>query len=333
MPCYFSNPTDMKHACLLNKVLTLVGLSFWQIVVMSCASSMHDDHVNVQMQLRMMNPNSHLSLEKIPLDPMYCLLLTIYILFFAGCGALNYKFRRSSFVLQPLLCLAVGLKSIEVLTNLVYYRTYAYTGLDSAALKQVTRVGDIVSGGTFLGVLLLMSLGWGITREALTRREKQLFWGVFVLYLIFGLLHSICETPSLCQGYLLSFYVIKFLITFCIIVAMNANIERLRSGNLDLSRPTTPTELYLKLKIFCNIRWAFLACLVLPIALMLIDLTVLSWEQEWVGVFLQEMLYLGVYAVIAHTFFVHHQQLADTLAVRCGCFFEDRRSLCLCLLA
>lgn len=35
------------------------------------------------------------------------------------------------------------------------------------------------------------------------------------------------------QSFLLAFYIIKFLITFCIIVAMNANIERLRAGNVD----------------------------------------------------------------------------------------------------
>lgn len=60
-------------------------------------------------------------------------------------------------------------------------------------------------------------------------------------YHVFGLLHSICETPSVCQGYLLSFWVVKFMITFAIIVAINANIERLRHGGLDLPRPTTPT--------------------------------------------------------------------------------------------
>jgi len=40
----------------------------------------------------------------------------------------------------------------------------------------------------------------------------------------------------------LAFYVVKFLITFCILVAMNANIERLRSGTLDLPRPFSPTQ-------------------------------------------------------------------------------------------
>ena len=35
------------------------------------------------------------------------------------------------------------------------------------------------------------------------------------------------------QSFLLAFYIIKFLITFCVIVAMNANIERLRAGNID----------------------------------------------------------------------------------------------------
>lgn len=39
----------------------------------------------------------------------------------------------------------------------------------------------------------------------------------------------------------MSFWIVKFMMTFAVIVAVNANIERLRQGGFDQARPTTPT--------------------------------------------------------------------------------------------
>eukprot|EP00293_Proteomonas_sulcata_P008751 CAMPEP_0184297722 /NCGR_PEP_ID=MMETSP1049-20130417/8600_1 /TAXON_ID=77928 /ORGANISM="Proteomonas sulcata, Strain CCMP704" /LENGTH=190 /DNA_ID=CAMNT_0026607567 /DNA_START=506 /DNA_END=1078 /DNA_ORIENTATION=+ len=89
---------------------------------------------------------------------------------------------------------------------------------------------------------------------------------------------------------------------------MNGNIDRLRSGSLDLPHPFSPTQLYLKLLIFHQVRWAFFAVLVYPIGLMFIEVFVLTWEQAWVGTFLQEMLYFSVYVMISLSFRLHSRQ-------------------------
>lgn len=101
--------------------------------------------------------------------------------------------------LGKLIGMCVFVKTFEVIANLVYYQTYASTGKDSTPLQQLTHVVETLSSGSFLSLLLLFCLGWGITRPDLSRREKRMFWGVCVLYIVFGLLHSICETPSICQ--------------------------------------------------------------------------------------------------------------------------------------
>ena len=113
--------------------------------------------------------------------------------------------------------------------------------------------------------------------NALTRREAQLFCCLWFMYGLFALLQSGCSAPTLCQSFLLAFYVAKFLIIFCIIVALNSNLERLRAGSIDLARPLTPTQLYMKLRVLFRARLAFVALIASPIVLMFIEMTVLRY--------------------------------------------------------
>jgi hypothetical protein len=78
------------------------------------------------------------------------------------------------------------------------------------------------------------------------------------LYILFRVLYAFCREPSLCPAYVLSFKVIAFLITFGIIVAMNANIERLRTNAMEQVFPNNHEEIYAKLQMF-----KFVFCLVL----------------------------------------------------------------------
>ena len=197
----------------------------YTLVLLTCAPSGHADLINLLMDVSMVNPgNEHLSVEQRPLEGLYWAFTAIYILTIA-LGALAYGASLRSQGLQQCFGGTVLLKLLEVILNLSYYRTLSTTGFSDVVLLQTTRLADVLTNIAFYAILLLISLGWTITRNALTRRELQVFWGFFSLYAIFGLLHAICNKPAFCQSFLLAFYVIKFLITFCIIVAMNANIE------------------------------------------------------------------------------------------------------------
>ena len=93
---------------------------------------------------------------------------------------------------------------------------------------------------------------------------------------------------------------IKFLITFGIIVAMNANVERLRAQTFE-NGIHGQNDVFIKLKMFqyaCythttqlttntpsrHFRWAFLAYLIIPIILLFVNFAVLSWQQAWIPV-------------------------------------------------
>ena len=57
--------------------------------------------------------------------------------------------------------------------NLAYYTTLSRTGYSSAALLVASKLGDVLTNAAFLALLLVVSLGWSITRHSLTRREMQ----------------------------------------------------------------------------------------------------------------------------------------------------------------
>jgi hypothetical protein len=262
----------------------------YTLVLLTCASAAHDGSVNFLMDVDMVNPKGqHLSVEQLPLMPLYWAFVIIY----AGVLAVACYYGADSLRAQMLVrCVAVSviLKWLELLLNLLNLTAQANTGRNYLPLILAVKFANIAESGVFLGMLLVISLGWTLTRSTLTYREKQLLTGFMVLYAMFGLLHSVCSEPNYCQSFQLAFYIIKFLITFCIIVAINTNIERLRAGTIETARPFTPTQLYIKLLILHKIRLAFLAVLVFPAAVMFIEVAVLTWEQVWVGQLLTELL-------------------------------------------
>jgi len=204
--------------------------------------------------------------------------------------------------MQNMLTLALICKFFEELWHVIFYAAYSTTGYIYSYLGNARDVFEVIAETIFLAVLLLTAMGWTITRDSLTSREKQMFWSAFLLFVVFKILHGLCQDPNLCGAYLLSFHVVKFLITFGIIVAMNANVERLRAQTLDFGLPQAQADIYTKLKMFQNFRWAFLAYLIIPIILLFVNFAVVSWQQFWVIVLLEQLLFLAVYIMVGYTF-------------------------------
>merc|ERR1712070_514209 len=110
------------------------------------------------------------------------------------------------------------------------------------------------------------------------------------------------QTSSICSAYLLTEYIVRSLIMLGIIVAMNFNITQLRT-RLNEDRwgiQDTPLQ-YDKLRKLQSFRLAFLAYLLVPTALLIIKITVLSWRYEWTHTMLAEMLPLLIYVHVGYT--------------------------------
>lgn len=158
----------------------------------------------------------------------------------------------------------------------------------------------LLSTALFLCSLLLVSLGHSIMRQALALREKQILVAAFLCFMLFGILYSLCTDKLLCGAYVLTFQVVHFLVIFGIIIALNSNIERLRA-NIQQLWPSFHACLP-KLQLYRRFRMVVvMVYLVLPILLMFMEATVLTWRGEWLKILWREALVMCIYTMVAYS--------------------------------
>ncbi len=155
----------------------------------------------------------------------------------------------------------------------------------------------VAADACLLSVTLLSTLGYQILQSSFPSRARQLFWGSFFIYSILDIFYAFCSSPqSFCSAYMLSFFVIKFLVTFGILVILNINVDRLQSELLD-----TPIHLHYlifpKIKLYRSLRFAIAIFLSLPIFYIIINVTVLSWYTHTVITALLEETMFFVLAI------------------------------------
>ena len=120
--------------------------------------------------------------------------------------------------------------------------------LSLSLFRHVLRVG---TDACLVAVTLMAALGHSILKSSFPVRAKQLFWGSFSVYMLLDFMYAFCSSPlSFCSAYMLSFFVIKFLVTFGVLVILNIHVDRLQSDLLDI-----PAHLHHV--VFPKIRFCF----------------------------------------------------------------------------
>ena len=95
---------------------------------------------------------------------------------------------------------------------------------------------------------------------------------------------------------------IRTLLMLAIIVAMNFNITHLRQAvNDSVWHPRVGLH-YAKIREYQAFRWAFLAYLLLPTALLIVKVTLLTWHYEWVNEALWQLAFLCIFVFVGATF-------------------------------
>eukprot|EP00762_Andalucia_godoyi_P003950 ANDGO_05733.mRNA.1 hypothetical protein GUITHDRAFT_100409 len=297
------------------------------VLAQNCPSA--SSGVYVKGTLTLLNPNGqHLSLEDIPMLPVSLLYFFAYLTMFVLFTVYSIGFFRPYMLrIHWFLCGAFAFKCLELIVTFSVYLTLSEKGKVSLFEDAVERLFRVCSDCLFSLMLFLISTGWSITRQTLHEREKRLCIVSFGLYAFFRFLYAMCaagqprlsphnsniatsasQSPSssvpddavpLCSGYVLAYSVISFLITFGIIVSMNANIERLRSMYMESAAwRNVQRQLRHRLHKFRAFRWAFLVYLVLPIILVFIEFAFLTWRQDWLVLALREGLLLFLFAFV-----------------------------------
>ena len=146
----------------------------YTLVLLTCASTAHDGFVNVALDVEMVNPDGeHLPVDRAPLLTVYWFFFVVYSAGLAAACFVAAAARR-----RPLLqatMVAVGVKWLETLVKVIHYGVLSRAGRESNVLAQASLLAGHMQDGVLLATLLLVALGWTITRAALTRREAQVF--------------------------------------------------------------------------------------------------------------------------------------------------------------
>jgi hypothetical protein len=176
------------------------------------------------------NANGYqLAYDQIPLVPLRIVLLSAYLIVLlwwilhrlSVFPRLQPAGRNNPFLTNICFCV-IFIRTVYVGLELLKIQQLSDFGSYSAWTFNVSQIFDTLSSALVLCIMLLIALGWRITR-VINPRERQFLSGGFSLYAIFDFMKRFCS-ENLCTAYLLSFYVVKFLILFCILVAINSNI-------------------------------------------------------------------------------------------------------------
>jgi hypothetical protein len=125
---------------------------------------------------------------------------------------------------------ALQAKALSVALKIAFYRQRSLHGEVDTLLDIAQDVGESVTSAALLGVSVLGSLGWSITRPRLSRRETLSLLVLAVLYLVVSVSKAMCrptDAPQ-CRGFLLSEYALQSMMMLGVIVALNFTIAQLK---------------------------------------------------------------------------------------------------------
>ena len=205
----------------ISKSITIDTSSHYSLLLLKCEPSAPSAALSIRVDMELINPNGqHLSTQKHPYILIYFTLmiangaLLTYLLFFF------LKNKRHIFRLQIVIGVAIILQIISHASVFTYFEYINIEGKMSDALDITLSVISVFGDTGFLLMLLAISIGYSIMEDSLNPKAKFLFISCFVVYLGTRIMYAFCKDSSICSIFLLVFRVVKFVITFAIIIAM-----------------------------------------------------------------------------------------------------------------
>ncbi|OQR94797.1 hypothetical protein ACHHYP_20038 [Achlya hypogyna] len=166
------------------------------------------------------------------------------------------------------------------------------------------------------------SLGWSMRRRFLTQSERRIVQGVSIVYAVVAMTKATCDSRNqVCQGYMLTEYVIKSLVLLGIIITLNYSIAKLESklesthGRWNESKVP---KMQVRLSMFLSLRYSFLVYLLLPTAILMLNIGVVNppgtWRYLWATYLVEEVVVACIYVHVALTLRPVHPMTLDLLA-------------------
>lgn len=142
---------------------------------------------------------------------------------------------------------------------------------------------------SFKAAVLLLGMGWDFVRQNVALQERIVVGLLFAFYFVIGFSRIPClgvedeDLSSTCKALDLIEYVLAGLMLLGTIIALNYSVSQLRAIIANLSWYPSMPVLYSRLRQYNQFRNIFLALLVVPTVSYMIEITVLTWKQKWIG--------------------------------------------------
>lgn len=126
--------------------------------------------------------------------------------------------------------IALHIKTVSVTLQLWFLRELSVSGKHEPFLDTAQKLADSTSNGSLLGVALVGALGWSLTREALSVRERRMLGLVFTVFAAIVLSKSLCydEDSDACRALMLVEYIIQSILMLTVVIALNFTVAQLR---------------------------------------------------------------------------------------------------------
>lgn len=121
-------------------------------------------------------------------------------------------------------------KALSIALKIAFYSERSLHGEVYAVLDIAQDISESITNAALVGVSVLSSLGWSITRARLSRREVLSLLLLAVINLVVSVSKAICrptDAPQ-CRGFLLSEYALQSMMMLGVIVALNFTIAQLK---------------------------------------------------------------------------------------------------------
>lgn len=146
-----------------------------------------------------------------------------------------------------------------------------------------------------------------ITKETISIQEYQVVTGFFLFFLSLGVADSIClsvslENPSHCDAIPLFLYILRGIVTISSIIAMNYTVSHLRTLITNLTWCPSIPYLYVRLRNYHSFRTFFVIYILVPTVALMIQVTMLTWKEEWIYDAITIVVNLGFYYLVGLIF-------------------------------
>jgi len=283
----------------LNYSNWVTGSGVYYFILANCNGSSLGDSYNANVHYTLLNPGGEqLSSDEIPFPSLYIVLIVVWVLL-TGMWSLNWIINRTQRIkLHRVISFFPFAKFAYCGAAVFYWKTLSISGVQTVTSLAVYGALYILFELSFYSILLVISSGWGITRDDL----KQDKWIMLVVIFIL----AVCLSLSFAFG---RYAYITLLVMYVVILAMifryaNRNILGLRDrDSLDSTEPGVPhrSTSAEKLKMYSYFKLIMFGYLFLNILITLVDMVFLQY-YKWIYNMLLELLQVTMFICIGWTF-------------------------------